>query len=100
MTEELVLLFLRQRGTMLNLKGIADAAGINQRTLRDYVDGTRGKRGLSADTVASLANAIEGLRAPWAPQGGSGISTIYPNKINNLRNSMEHYLGGSDESER
>jgi hypothetical protein len=69
MTEELILRFLRERGSMLNLKGIADAAGINQRTLRDYVDGTRGKRGLSADVIAGLAHAIEGLRAPWAPQG-------------------------------
>lgn len=68
MTEELVLHFLRERLPMLNLKGIADAAGINQRTLHDYINGTRGKRGLSVETVAGLAHAIEGLRAPWPSQ--------------------------------
>ena len=65
MTEELVLHYLRVRRDMRNLKGIAAASGINQRTIQDYIDGTRGKRGLSAATVAALTHAIEGLRAPW-----------------------------------
>jgi hypothetical protein len=69
MTEELVLHFLRARRHMLNLKGIAEASGINQRTIQDYIDGTRGKRGLPPETVLALAHAIEELRAPWAPLG-------------------------------
>ncbi|RZK95171.1 MAG: hypothetical protein EOO62_30165 [Hymenobacter sp.] len=69
MTEELVLLFLRERQALLNIKGLADAAGLNPRTLLDYISGARGKRGLPEDTVSALANAIEGLRAPWAPRG-------------------------------
>ncbi len=68
MTEELVLRYLRERGSMLNLKGIADAAGINHRTLHDYISGARGKRGIPEDVVAGLTNAIEGLRAPWTPR--------------------------------
>lgn len=76
MTEDLILEFLRERRALLNFKGLADAAGLNDRTLRDYVDGNRGKRGLSDDTVRRLAHAIEGLRAPWgqqpAPEPASG----------------------------
>jgi hypothetical protein len=69
MTEELVLHFLRERQALLNIKGIADAAGLNPRTLLDYISGARGKRGLPADVVSALAHVVEGLRAPWAPQG-------------------------------
>jgi hypothetical protein len=50
---------------MLNLTGIANVAGLSPRTLKDYVDGTRGKRGLPPETVQALAHAIEGLRPPW-----------------------------------
>ncbi len=69
MSEELVLKYLRENRDSLNLKGIATTSGINQRTIQDYIDGTRGKRGLPPETVQALTRAIEGLRAPWAPQG-------------------------------
>jgi hypothetical protein len=66
--EDLVLTFLRERKALVNLTGLATAAGLSPRTLKDYVDGARGKRGLPPETVQALVHAIEGLRAPWAPK--------------------------------